>query len=296
MSDFPRNEMSDLDPEIVEALKGHAHSVAVSADLPGRIVERVRRRSRRRRAIALGAPLLVVLASVAAAAAVGTGGNSALTASSAGRVLGKSSAAASGPARSATGRGTSGVEHSAAAPLAGAARKSGSRSAAGRAQDPAANRASSSTPSPAPSAAGSSLELTADGVGAARLGQTETEVVATLEGVLGQPGSPHPLPDGTCGLTSLAWPGLTAVFGAGHLDGYSATGVDLSTARGLHPGDTVATARTLYGSDLQLGEASYRLTTPGGVLGGPLLGGSASAPLTARIGAVDAGTTACPAG
>jgi len=62
--------MSEIDPEIAETLKRHAHSVGVSPDLPERIVHRVRSRHRRRRAALVAMPAAVVLALVIAVAVV----------------------------------------------------------------------------------------------------------------------------------------------------------------------------------------------------------------------------------
>ncbi|WP_276943222.1 hypothetical protein [Ferrimicrobium acidiphilum] len=62
--------MSEIDPEIAETLKRHAHSVDVSPDLPERIVHRVRSRHRRRRAALVAIPAAMLLALVIAVAVV----------------------------------------------------------------------------------------------------------------------------------------------------------------------------------------------------------------------------------
>ena len=67
--------MSEIDPEIAEALKRHAQSVVISPDLPERIVQRARTRQRHQRTALVAIPAAMLLALVIAVAVVLPGGN-----------------------------------------------------------------------------------------------------------------------------------------------------------------------------------------------------------------------------
>lgn len=67
--------MSEIDPEIAETLKRHAHNVTVSPDLPERIVHRVRSRHRRQRAALVAIPAAMLLGLLITVALVLPSGN-----------------------------------------------------------------------------------------------------------------------------------------------------------------------------------------------------------------------------
>jgi hypothetical protein len=70
-----RKKMSEIDPEIAEALKQHARGVAISPELPERIVHRARTRQKCRRAALVALPLAMLLTLVIALAVVLPGGS-----------------------------------------------------------------------------------------------------------------------------------------------------------------------------------------------------------------------------
>jgi len=165
---------------------------------------------------------------------------------------------------------------------------------------PAAHGAASTRRSPTSSGAARPVVLTPTGIGRVRFGETQTQAIAHLDGILGQPETTRPRPKNSCDITSsLAWRGFTAFFNLRHFAGYSTTRQALATARGLHSGETVAEAKAIYGTAFHLSTAqggSYRITLPSGELTGYVRGGvtATSIPPTAEVDGIDAGATGCP--
>ncbi|MHB1711862.1 MAG: hypothetical protein ACYCV7_10735 [Acidimicrobiales bacterium] len=241
--------MSEIDPEIAETLKRHAHSVDVSPNLPERIVHRVRSRHRRQRAALVAIPAAMLLGRVITVALVLPSGSPTTT----------------------------------------------TEATAG----PAAHGAASATRSPTSSGAARPVVLTPTGIAQVRFGETQTQAIAHLEAILGQPETTAPRPKDNCDITSsLIWRGFTAFFNRRHFAGYSTTRQSLATAGGLHSGATVAAANAIYAA-FHLSTAqggSYRITLPSGEFTGYVHGGvtATSIPPTAEVDGIDAGATGCP--
>jgi hypothetical protein len=123
--------------------------------------------------------------------------------------------------------------------------------------------------------------LRADGIGGARLGEPENEVVSSLRQVLGNPPRGQFVPNYLCGGADLAiyWQDLTTFFKHGRFVAYSywTQQVDpwpsrlLATARGLTLGETPAYARRLYGRSFrtsgELGGTWFLKTSSGKLKG-----------------------------
>jgi hypothetical protein len=241
--------MSEIDPEIAERLKRHAHSVVVSPDLPERIVHQARTRRRRHGAALLGVPAALVVALLIAVAVV----------------------------------------------LPGGSRTTRPEATAGPAVHGAASKTNASAAGAAPP-----VLLTPTGVGTAHFSEATNRAIAHLKAILGRPGTARPQSENSCDVTSsLVWRGFTAFFDHGHFVGYDSTRQSLSTANGLHSGDTVAAAKTIYGRAFHLSMAqggSYRITLSSGELTGYVHGGvtAPSHPPPAEVDGIDAGATGCP--
>ncbi|MHB1712572.1 MAG: hypothetical protein ACYCV7_14440 [Acidimicrobiales bacterium] len=142
--------------------------------------------------------------------------------------------------------------------------------------------------------------LAPTGVGPARFGEATISAIAHLKGILGRPETANPQPDVSCDVTStLAWRGFTGFFDHGRFVGYSTTRKTLATLKGLRSGDTVATARAIYGGAFHLSMAqggSYRITLSTGALTGYVRGGvtATTIPLTANVDGIFAGAVGCP--
>lgn len=164
----------------------------------------------------------------------------------------------------------------------------------------AVHGAASKTKAPTAGTAARPVLLRPTGVGDARFGEATNRAIAHLEGILGRPQTAGPRPANSCDVTSsLVWRGFTAFFDHGHFVGYESTRHSPSTANGLHSGDTVAAAKTIYGRAFHPSTArggSYRITLSSGDLIGYILGGvtDASVVLNAKIDGIFAGAMGCP--
>jgi len=165
---------------------------------------------------------------------------------------------------------------------------------------PAVYGTASKTKAPTAGAAARPVLLTPTGVGTARFGEATNRAIAHLKGILGRPQTARPQPGNSCDVTSsLVWRGFTAFFDHGHFVGYESTRHSISTANGLHNGDTVAAAETIYGRAFHLSTAqggSYRITLSSGDLIGYVRGGvtATSVALNAKIDGIFAGSMGCP--
>ncbi len=296
--------MPGLEDRLSSELHREAESLVVGGDLPDRIVERVRARQRNRHRVLVAVPVVIV----AALASVGglelstppRTGTSHVASARAGSTPAPSSEHGLGSLSRAGGsdnllhapgtertRGKSGAVHSAAAPSG-------------------------------------ALLLMPTGAGPARIGTAKAEALAELETVLGtarsqggglpsQAGAtngvgivPTPPKSGSatatpasCGIDSYAsWAGFVAFFGKGSFVGYSTMRPAAQVPGGLHPGESVASARKQYGSSLRVWTVdggSYELALPTGRIDGYVSGATArSVPPDATIATVEAGVANCP--
>ncbi len=155
---------------------------------------------------------------------------------------------------------------------------------------------------PARPGAVAAARLAGNGIGPARFGQPQHQVLAELEAILGPPARPYRASGYNCGVDHLiGWPGLQAHFGHGRFAGYSYRATDLQTTAGLRVGDSVRRARRLYGHALRLSfeqGGAWFATTPSGQLDGFTYGRSGNhtdiGP-DSRIATIEAGTVGCAA-
>lgn len=152
----------------------------------------------------------------------------------------------------------------------------------------------------------SKFVLLGDGIGAAHFGQAEGVAILELDQVLGRPGMPIN-EKGNCTVDSaLQWSTVTAYFDKDVFVGYStsfANGYDrkdpnVTAARGLRVGDTLAQARQLYGSDFRTSLAqggSWFVTTHQRTLDGYLTNEANRAKPVPRIATIEGGSVGCPA-
>ena len=152
-----------------------------------------------------------------------------------------------------------------------------------------------------PGSAGAA-RLAGHGIGQARFGQPQRQVLAELEAILGPPARPYRASGYGCGVDRvIGWPGLQAYFGHGRFAGYSYQGTDLQTTAGLRVGDSVRQARRLYRSSLRLSfeqGGAWFARTPDGQLDGFTYGRSGNRTdigPTSRIGTIEAGAVGCAA-
>lgn len=144
--------------------------------------------------------------------------------------------------------------------------------------------------------------LRPSGVGAVMFGSAQPVASRSLRDLLGQGQGPTPLPgDSRCGVDAVAtWAHIQVFFFKNRFVGYN-TGYSKKplagfiTDRGLRVGDTVATARNLYGHRFVVSAAqggSWH-TGPGSVYG-YLVNPPAFGPAD-RIAGIAAGHVGCPA-
>lgn len=150
--------------------------------------------------------------------------------------------------------------------------------------------------------------LSGDAVGAVHFGAAEDSAAAALQRTLGPTKQGVEPARGNCTIdAALYWKNFAAFFFKGKFVGYQ-TGNNESTApepafngataKGLRPGDTLATARRLYpGAVTTSGENGgvYEVRTPSGALRGYLSEEVRSPASTNRIVTISAGSVGCPA-
>ncbi|MCU1364277.1 MAG: hypothetical protein JWM55_2105 [Acidimicrobiaceae bacterium] len=140
------------------------------------------------------------------------------------------------------------------------------------------------------------------GLDSTKFGSTESGALAKLETLFGRVDGPVPLPNDTrCGVdVDATWPHMQVFFFNGRLVGYN-TGYsakplnEFETSKGLRVGDTVATARKLYGADLRVSArqgGSWDISGSASIYG-YLVGPPRDA--DDRIAGIAAGHVGCPA-
>jgi len=155
---------------------------------------------------------------------------------------------------------------------------------------------------PARPGSAAAARLAGNGIGRARFGQPQSQVLTELGKLLGPPVRPYRGSGYGCGVDhTIAWPGLQAYFGHGRFTGYSYRGTGLQTTAGLQVGDSIRRARRLYRSALRLSfeqSGAWFARTPSGQLDGFTYGRSGnhtdSGP-GSSIATIDAGTVGCAA-
>jgi YVTN family beta-propeller protein len=153
-----------------------------------------------------------------------------------------------------------------------------------------------------PARPGSAARLAGNGIGPARFGQPQRQVLTELGKLLGPPVRPYRGSGYGCGVDhTIAWPGLQAYFGHGRFTGYSYRGTGLQTTAGLQVGDSIRRARRLYRNALRLSfeqGGAWFARTPSGQLDGFTYGRSGTHTDIgpgSRIATIDAGTVGCAA-
>ncbi len=154
------------------------------------------------------------------------------------------------------------------------------------------------------------ITLLGNGIGTARFGQPEATAIPNLDKALGSPKATRPTQYyGNCSVDAfLEWPKITAYFFHNRFVGYSTGPVsgkrqprsipDVATAAGLRVGDTLTTARQIYGHALRASLAqggSWFARTPSGTLDGYLTNEANRTKPPPRIGTIEAGAVGCPA-
>jgi hypothetical protein len=152
-------------------------------------------------------------------------------------------------------------------------------------------------------AAHSSIVLRGSGLDSTAFGTAESSALARLKTVLGKVNGPKSLgSDMRCGVNVVAtWPHMQVFFFNGRFVGYN-TGysakplTEFETSKGLRVGDTVATARKLYGPGFRVSAVQGGSWHTSGSV--PVYGYLASPPRTGaddRIAGIAAGHVGCPA-
>jgi hypothetical protein len=151
-------------------------------------------------------------------------------------------------------------------------------------------------------AAHSPIVLSGSGLDSSKFGSGESSVLAKLKTVLGKVSGPTSLPsDMRCGVDAeAAWRHVQVFFFdgkfVGYNTGYTAKRLEkFETSNGLQVGDTVVTARRLYGPGF---EVSARQGGSWNVSGGaPVYGYLVDPPRVGsdRIAGIAAGHVGCPA-
>ncbi len=152
--------------------------------------------------------------------------------------------------------------------------------------------------------------LTGDAVGSIHFGEPQDAAATSLVKLIGpSEGGLRPLHEGDCSVSeAIYWSNFTAYFYRGRFDGYqagsartgnAATTFKSETPGGLRVGESLARARSLYGSALRVrGDQNgvYALVTASGTIRGYLSSEPNLAPPTkVTILTVSAGTVGCPA-
>ena len=155
---------------------------------------------------------------------------------------------------------------------------------------------------PARPGSAAAARLAGNGIGRARFGQPQSQVLTELGKLLGPPVRPYRGSGYGCGVDhTIAWPGLQAYFGHGRFTGYSYRGTGLQTTAGLQVGDSIRRARRLYRSALRLSfeqSGAWFARTPSGQLDGFTYGRSGNHTDIgpgSSIATIDAGTVGCAA-
>lgn len=157
----------------------------------------------------------------------------------------------------------------------------------------------------ASSSATTALVLSPRGISSAPLGTRQTKAEEVLTDLLGRPSKALSATSGlsNCGLDATStWHSFSAYFNKDRLVGLSlgpgATPVGRTT-RGLRLGDTLARAKSIYGTSLHTSTnqgGAWYVRTAGGVLDGFLVPSTGRSPRpSARIWTIDVGVVGCPA-